>query len=196
MSTSTATKTDNANLPAKLELRRHFLRRYHANEKPIRVLDCCQGDGKIWSALGLEFPVASWGLDVKPKPGRLKIDSHRVVAAGGWSQTVVDVDTYGLPWTHWLALLRVCDHPVTVFLTLGMVRMGGGGQLCGEMVEALGITFERLTLPPSLSAKLHDLAVSAAIHAESAHGLRVVEAMEAPNPGGNARYFGIRLGKK
>lgn len=189
------TKTDNANLPAKLELRRYFLMRYHAKEKPIRVLDCCQGSGRIWSTLAREFPIQSWGLDLKPKRGRLKLDSARVIAAGGWTETVVDIDTYGLPWSHWLSLLEVCRHPVTVFLTLGMVRMGGGGQLSKEMLQALGVTFSRLSLSPSLSAQLHELATAHALHARSAHGLALQEAMEAPNRGGNARYFGVRLGK-
>jgi len=55
------TKTDNGHLIAKLDLRRHFLRKYHAGD-PANLLDCCQGSGVIWSHLRREFPVASyWG---------------------------------------------------------------------------------------------------------------------------------------
>lgn len=92
------TKTDNKDPSAKLELRRYFLRKYHAGE-PIHVLDCCQATGFLWRTLRQEFPIASyWGLDLKPKKGRLQIDSTRVLEQNGWKQNVVDVDTYGSPW--------------------------------------------------------------------------------------------------
>ncbi|HZU48538.1 MAG TPA: hypothetical protein VFA16_15010, partial [Mycobacterium sp.] len=93
------TKTDNGNLEAKLGLRRHFLRRYHMENKPM-VLDCCQGDGIIWRKLRQEFECDYWGVDVKPKRGRLSIDSVRILAQPGWPHDVLDIDTYGSPWRH------------------------------------------------------------------------------------------------
>lgn len=104
-------KTDNTNLPAKLDLRRRFLRKYHA-EDPANVLDCCQGDGVIWKTLRREFTIAGyWGVDTKRKPGRLRLDSSRILAQAGWLQNVVDIDTYGSPWRHWLAMLPNVKRP-------------------------------------------------------------------------------------
>lgn len=188
---STSTKTDNANPAAKHALRRHFLRKYHTAENPIRVLDCCQGSGKIWRKLANEFPIRSWGLDVKPRPGRLKIDSARVLAAGGYAETVIDIDTYGSPWKHWAALLDTCDHPVTVFLTIGLVKIGGGN-FDHSLLPVLGLNFQRLDLPNSLGAKLSDLALAASL-APHASPFKIVDALESPNPGGSARYIGLRL---
>ncbi len=186
-------KTDNHNLPAKLELRRHFLRRYHAGQKPS-VLDCCQGDGKIWRMLKSEFRLAHYlGFDLKERKGRLKLDSIRFLDQPGWTADVVDIDTYGSPWKHWLALLRHCDHPVTVFLTLGLVRVAGGN-FDHYLLPILGLTFHRLKLPNSLGCKLSGLALDAALAAPSANGLKIIEAMEAES-GRNARYFGLRLAK-
>ena len=113
------TKTDNDNLEAKLELRRHFMRTYHADGL-ARVFDCCQGSGTIWGRLRREFTVARyWGADQKRRAGRLKIDSARVLEAPGWSDDVLDVDTYGAPWRHWWAILEHGRGPLTVFLTVG-----------------------------------------------------------------------------
>src|SRR5438552_1243842 len=103
---SKSKKTDNHNLPAKLALRTYFLRKYHmqdvrrdaAGATNINVLDCCQATGKIWGTLQREFPLAGyWGVDVKPKKGRLTIDSVKILDQPGWTQNVVDVDTYGSP---------------------------------------------------------------------------------------------------
>src|SRR5215211_5113703 len=183
-------KTDNHNMPAKLELRRHFLRKYHTI--PLRVFDCCQATGKIWAALRGEFQIERyWGVDLKAKKGRLKLDSVRVLDQPGWSEDVVDIDTYGSPWKHWLALLRQCRHPVTVFLTIGMVKVGGGNYDL-ELLPILGLDLKRLELPNSLGARLTDMALRHALLSPSSHGLRAVEIQEAESDG-NARYVGIRL---
>lgn len=186
----TSKKTDNHNMPAKLELRRHFLRKYHTRRpRAPRVLDCCQAGGKIWAALRGEFQVETyWGVDLKPKKGRLKIDSVRILDQPGWREDVVDIDTYGSPWKHWMALLRHCRHSVTVFLTIGMVRVGGGNY----DRELLGIDLKRLELPNSLGARLTDMALRHALLAESRHKLKAVEIQEAESDG-NARYIGIHL---
>ena len=185
-------KTDNANLPAKLALRRYFLRKYHA--APPRVLDCCQGSGVIWTALRKEFELAKyWGLDEKPKPGRLKIDSARILAQPGWSFDVVDIDTYGVPWKHYQGLIKTARAPVTVFLTLGQTSIGGGGSLTEAEAASLGISFSRLDLPPSFTAKsLRKLAVSYILHRCCDYGLGITEALEARSTG-SASYFGVRL---
>lgn len=185
-------KTDNANLPAKLALRRYFLRKYHAT--PPRVLDCCQGSGVIWTALRKEFELAKyWGLDKKPKQGRLKIDSARILAQPGWAFEVVDIDTYGLPWKHYQGLIKTARAPVTVFLTLGQTSIGGGNSLTEAEATALGISFSRLDLPTSFTAKmLRKLAVSYILHRCCSYGLGITEALEARSTG-HARYFGVRI---
>jgi hypothetical protein len=185
-------KTDNHNLPAKLELRRYFLRKYHS--APLSVLDCCQATGRIWSALRDEFATTDyWGVDLKPHKGRLKIDSVRILDQPGWTQNVIDIDAYGSPWKHYFALLRNCRHDVTVFLTIGMVKIGGGNY-DNALLSVLGLDLKTLELPNSLGARLIDVALQHALCAPSSHGLRPVEAMEAPGDG-NARYIGIRLQK-
>lgn len=186
-------KTDNHNLAAKLALRRQLLHKYHAGES-LQVLDCCQATGRIWSELRPEFRMGSyWGVDLKPKKGRLKIDSVRILDQPGWTQNVIDIDAYGSPWKHYFALLRHCAHSVTVFLTIGLVKIGGGNY-DRALVPVLGLTFKRLELPNSLGARVGALALQHAITAPSSHGLHLVEALEASSDG-NARYIGLRLEK-
>lgn len=191
--TTRATKTDNANLKAKLDLRRRFLERYHRGSPP-RVFDCCQGGGVIWSHLRRDFPVASyWGVDQKPKKGRLKIDSARVLDQPGWDFDVIDVDTYGSPWSHWNAIVRHLRHDVTVFLTIGLIRMGGGGQLDAEQKQILGIT--GLKVPPAIQGKLHGNATEYLLCEAEVHDTTIQELTEAES-NGSARYLGIRMLKK
>lgn len=182
-------KTDNHDPTAKLELRRHFLRKYH-DDGTAQVLDCCQGDGLLWKRLRNEFPIASyWGLDLKPKKGRLKLDSARVVAQAGLPQDVIDIDTYGAPWKHWLAMLPNIQRPTTVFLTIGQVVMGGAS-LQKVVREALGL--KELKVPNAIAAKLNDFGVSALLTSGYDHGLIILEAVEAVS-NGHARYIGIRI---
>ena len=184
------TKTDNSNLAGKLELRRYFLRKYHADEAP-RVLDCCQGEGIVWRELGSEFALGSyWGVDLKRRKGRLQLDSVRILQQPGWPQNVIDIDTYGSPWKHWEALLPNLRRPATVFLTIGLVRIGGGGPLDKCAVWALRLG--RLPIPPGISGRLHPLAMNYMLTRTRDYGIRLVEAVEAVSTG-NARYVGVRL---
>lgn len=179
-------KTDNADPRAKLELRRYFLRKYHADSPPV-VLDCCQGGGLLWKRLREEFPVASyWGVDLKPKKGRLKLDSVRILGQPGWPQNVVDVDTWGSPWKHWEALLPNLSQPITVFLTIGQWQMGTDSKI----LEALGIG--GLKIPPGIAIRLHGIALSYCLTKSYGHALIMVEAVEALSAG-SARYIGVRL---
>jgi hypothetical protein len=187
-------KVDNAHLGVKLDLRRHFLRRYHQGEgaDAARVFDCCQAGGAIWGHLRREFAIASyWGVDVKPKKGRLRIDSARVLGQPGWAENVIDIDTYGSPWAHWFHVLCHAPGPVTVFLTWGVLNRG----IVDTSVERLlGMTFKS-TVPMSLRQKVGELADRVCVGAAERHGHRIVEAIEArPVEGaGTARYFGVRL---
>jgi len=186
-----AKKTDNHNPAAKLALRRYFLRKYHTDE-PIHVLDCCQGGGVLWRELRKEFETASyWGLDLKPKKGRLKLDSVRVLQQPGWPQNVVDVDTYGDCWAHWEALLPNIQRPTTVFLTRGhggpnRVRLGRYELL------SLGISIPRIhKMSGAITHTLSEIAVTYALTNTCGYAI-IMEAVEAISDG-NARYFGVRL---
>jgi hypothetical protein len=185
-----AQETDNFSLQAKLDLRRFFLEKYHRNCPP-HVIDCCQGDGRLWAQLRREYKLQSmWGLDVKAKPGRLRLASKRLLAQPGWKADVIDVDTYGSPWKHWSAMLPNVRQPVTVFLTAGQIAIGGGNADRAALA-AMGLTLKNL--PNSLGVKVIDMSVGYILHRCELHGLTIDEAIEALNPGGSARYFGVRL---
>lgn len=181
------TKTDNGNLEEKLELRRYFMRKYHSDGQ-ARVFDCCQGSGVIWSTLQKEFKIANyWGVNVKTKPGRLKIESSRVLAQPGWSDNVIDVDTYGSPWAHWAAILANLQHSATVFLTIGQVNM----RVSNLTLEALGLG--SFKIPPSIALKLQEIALSALL-TRGCVNCKLGEVQEAVATG-HARYIGVRLEK-
>jgi hypothetical protein len=189
------TKTDNSHLAEKLGLRRHFLERFPSRRPPsrggFRVFDACQGDGVIWRALRREYRCDYWGVDVKRKPGRLKLDSVRILAQPGWDFDVIDVDTYGAPWKHWMALLPNVPGPVTVFLTAGILRMRGGGNIGREALDALGLRFKRLRPPKGVTSRLWGLSIARCLGACHAHGLEPVHAAEVAT--NHMRYVGIRL---
>ncbi len=178
-------KTDNANPKAKLALRYYFLRKYHGDGAD--VFDCCQGEGVMWGTLRQSCNVATyWGVDVKPKKGRLKIDSVRVVSQPGWSFNVVDIDTYGSPWRHWLEMLPNVTKPTTVFLTIGQWQMGTDLRI----LKAVGLGGIR---PPSgISCKLHGIALSYLLTACYDFDIMLEEVVEAESSG-TARYIGVRL---
>ena len=117
------TKTDNSNLAAKLALRRWFLDRFHAG-RAFSVFDACQGSGLIWSELAKSYEFEYWGVDTKRSPGRLAVDSRRILSLPGIGADVVDIDTYGSPWRHWMMLLPNVIRPASVFLTEGMLGRG------------------------------------------------------------------------
>lgn len=182
-------KCDNHNPTAKLDLRRYFLRKYHADDPP-HVLDCCQGGGLMWNQLRREFAVASyWGVDLKPKKGRLKLDSVRILQQPGWPQNVIDVDTYGSPWKHWEALQANITQPTTVFLTRGSHSTE---PLDKSEKKAIGLVFSR-EIPRAFWPKcqLMDFAIRHCV-TRTCGGIIVIEAVEAVSDG-NARYLGVRL---
>lgn len=187
-------KIDNSKLEGKLALRRYFLERYHA-DSPIRVFDCCAGQGKIWTELRKDFKVESYlATDTKSSTGaRLKMNSVRLLKAGQFSANVIDVDTYGSPWKHWLALLPQVHSPVTVFLTIGQPPLRSDSTIYSTM----GLNFTRLKVPPTLATKvIRARSLGYMLSEASKHGLQLVEVMEAPQGGsrkGNVRYVGVHL---
>lgn len=182
---------DNTDLKPKLELRRYFMEKYHTEKRP-RVIDCCMGEGKLWSNLRQEYPLESyWGLDMKRAKGRIKLDSRRLLDMPGWQADVVDVDTYGTPWDHWLGILANGVPPLTVFLTVGVVRNAGTGISKAEL-KAIGL--DTLThLPSSLATRLVPMAQAQMLRLGTRGGWRITEAMEVVQDNWHMRYIGVRL---
>jgi hypothetical protein len=182
-------KADNPPSPAKLALRRHFLKRYHA-DTPIHVFDCCQGSARIWTTLQSEFTLASyWGVDVKAKAGRIQIDSRKILDQPGLNANVIDIDTYGSPWKHWLALLRNCAHSVTVFLTAGERANLG----CDKTILfAMGLG--SIEVPKGIGSKLLKLSLPFCIGLADNYGFEITETVEAEQSGAG-RCLGVRLKK-
>jgi hypothetical protein len=186
----TRTRTDNHNPAAKLRLRRHFLDKYHCGEF-FSVFDCCRGSGFLWKTLAKTYEFSYFGVDREPGKGLITVDSARLLEIADLDADVIDVDTYGSPWAHWLNLLPNVTRPVTVFLTYGLVRIVGGN-IDRRTVEALGMSFPTLEAPPALVIKTSATIPLRMVALAWRHGLKVVEVAEAVNRG-NARYFGVRL---
>ena len=190
MSKRKNTKTDNANLGSKLMLRSYFLNKYHAGER-IDVLDCCEGGGTIWSRLRKEFSVTQyWGLDLKNKRGRLKVNSARVLSMPGWTQNVIDIDTYASPWGHWLAMLPNVERPVTVFLTCGQVTVGGS-PMTREESDSLGVGGMSY-IPNSIQAKLKEFSARYCLTRACDFGITIKEAKKITE-NHVVSYMGLRL---
>ncbi len=182
-------KVDNDYFGAKLALRRYFLRTYHAGQT-TKVFDACQATGQLWKTLRQEFAVSYFGVDRTPQPGRLQIDSARVLATPGWSFDVIDVDTYGAPWTHWEQILRHGRAPVSVFLTIGSTMFNGSTDNVALRAIGLGPIISKI--PPSFRRRLDELGVDYCLAMSYTYRWRVVDAQEAPR-GRSARYLGLHL---
>lgn len=184
-------KTDNSNLAAKLDLRRYFLSKYPANS----VLDCCQGDGAIWNVLRKEFnPRYYLPIDIKPKKGRLQVESSRVLEAGDWNFDCIDVDTYGEPWKHWQQIINHGHGQITVFLTIGLVKVMGGS-ISTLLASWCGLAPLKEVIPKSMQVKCAEISLPYALARADKNDFSIIEALEAPRAK-NARYVGVRLEKK
>lgn len=182
----TAKKTDNTFLTTKLDLRRYMIRKYHGSDGLV-VLDCCAGDGLLWLRLRNEFAVASyWAIDRKRRPGRMAMDSVRLLEQRGWTANVIDIDTYGSPWKHWGALLPNVREPVTVFLTIGQVQIGT------DFLVSKWLGLGELSPPAALRFRVQGMGLRYCLAQALTAGLRIVEAVEAL-PGAWARYIGVRV---
>lgn len=184
-------KTDNALMEPKIELRRYFLQKY----KPSRVLECCQGSGVLWSILQKEFDVSLIGFDVKPKRGRLKVDSSRLMYLPDINYDVIDIDTYGSPWKHYLPLVENLSCSATIFLTIGMIKMGGGGNMDNKCRKVIGLNKIKI-IPPSILTRdtILQLSINSCIYEAEKNNFKIIETVEA-FPQKNAKYIGIRLEK-
>lgn len=189
---------DSSTLAPKLLLRRYFLDKYHKAADPPNVLDCCQGERVIWSRLEKEYPLAGYfGVDEKYKRGRLQIDSVKILAQPGWEQNVIDIDTYGSPWNHWIAMLPRVTRPLTVFLTIG--RSGPGpkrAKIPQVALTAMGLTFEGISVMSALTGQFFDMHTQYCLHLAAKYDVKLVEAVEAyvePLNQWRVPYMGVRL---
>lgn len=146
----------------------------------------------MWNAIRRTHPVTSyWGVDVKPKKGRLKIDSIRVLQQGV-SQNVIDIDTYGSPWKHWFAMLPNLIKATTVFLTIGSTMFKGATD--SAVLAALDCVFTRIKLPQTFYGRLDEIGVNYCL-SRGCDFVTISEAVEVSSTG-NARYIGVRLEPK
>ena len=184
-------KTDNQDPTGKLLLREYFLKKYHANAPD--VLDCCQATGYLWKKLKTKYSVRLYmGLDVKPKKGRLKLDSVRYLKAGKWKHDIIDIDTYGSPWDHYEQVLKYMGKEITVFLTIGQLTTGAVGRISKTGLSAMGLRNLYTTLPPAFHVKLKDKYINYCLGMCYKKSIMIIDAQEAVTYG-NARYIGLRL---
>lgn len=185
---SNQTKTDNHLLDAKVELRRRLL---HDQKQFARlsVVDCFSGSETIWKILQKEFKVAEYlALDTKTKRARLKLDSLRYLQGQQWDHNIIDLDAYGSPWRHWFEVLKRGKSCI-VFLTVGNTIFK---QQQTEAIARLGIDFK---VPAGLQGALAEIICDFCLAALYDFGFTIQAALEAKNPGGSAKYFGIHIVK-
>jgi len=186
-----ATKRDNGNLRAKLELRRYFLLKYHAGTNPI-VCDACAGKGVIWRTLRKDFDIQYQGFDKKGGPGLIKMDSVRALNSGPLPYDIVDIDTYGFPWNHYIAVLQNKKSAVTVFLTIGQTNMPGKDATGCRLIGMAGLSGNARILQSHALAKY----VRYCLTVSYDYAMIPIEIKEAENRTSKTRYFGIRLEPK
>lgn len=134
---------DNRSLHSKVKLRRYLLERLGWTDD-VRVLDACTGKGLIWTEMEQHVTIKRWTrCDIKPEPGAENGTVLRLSAVQSLSNmdladfNVIDIDTYGEPWSAYHVLLQRFTTPMAVFLTYG--RMVSGRGASDWLKEAVGI---------------------------------------------------------
>lgn len=180
--------TDNKGISDKLTLRRYLLDKYHCGGKTADVLDCCQGDGVLWGKLKTTHkPRRYMGVDVKPRRGRIKIDSAKLLMTS-FSHNFIDVDMHGAPWRHWFFAIQNATQPTTFALTHGRTGVQTGGS--PEALAAMGLT---VSVPKTLGNRLAwDVSLPYCLAAAEDYGWKIVEAVSV---GGhtNCKFIGVRI---
>ena len=195
-----ARQIDNGYLASKLALRRHLLARWHKG-RAVRVLNCCEGeDNVLWGWLRREVRVRAYlGLDLKKRRLGLRMDSARFLAEAAWRFDMIDIDTYGSPFAHLMALLDNFRVPaVTVAWTWGLARLTPGGErgnLDGATTRLLGLDSVAKVAPVSLLAQAKPLALGLWL-TECRNRNILVHGLCEALPSRRARYLGARLERK
>ena len=179
---------DNSRVAEKLALRRWALRQFHPT--PPRVLDLCAGQQVIWGMLRQEFTIASYAaFDRHTSTGRhFHVNDSVRVARSAWIADVVDIDTYGEPWPHWLAVLERGLAPLTVFLTVGYspTKISTVSK-CVHRALGLGA----IHVPPAMSFHLMGLIIRVMLHQATRYGYRF--RLWTIPAGDLADYYAVRL---
>jgi len=179
---------DNSHFDIKLDIRKKYLNKYGGNA----VLDCCQGDMRLWGELRKEYPNLKYmGVDLKPKRGRHKVDSARLLKIEGIVWDVVDIDTYGNPFDHYQNLCTTLNHECTVFLTYG-TSVGGLTQTSNAQKSMIGLP--RKT-PTVLAYKAVKKYIDICIHSCRRYGIIPSDIIEV-KPSDTVCYYAMRLKKQ
>jgi hypothetical protein len=187
----TQTKRNNSNLGIKLRLREHFLDRYHADKSPI-IFDACCADSVLWNTLKKRYKFKYWGVDKRRLSSDiLKIDSTRILSMDGWDFDIIDIDTWGSPFSQWFQILPRITKPITVFLTIGSTMHHGCATK--EMMPAAGLGELTRYMPESFGLSLSPHLIDVALGRIYSHGLKAVECLQGKS--GNMTYVGIRMEK-
>jgi len=192
-------RTDNYNEEVKLEIRRYLIKHIIDSGRKLNVFDACQGDRILWTQLEKEFPLESYfGVDTKSQRGRLTIDSSRIIDKLPEETTFIDIDTWGSPVPHLLALCKGktrYDY-VGVALTIGMITRRGAGAIPKEIQYLMGLTDNiriRMKLQGPLTAKLQKYIYPYILYLPTLHDYDIIDIVEAVPPSRTARYFGMIL---
>ena len=94
-----------------------------------------------------------------------------------------DIDTYGNPWDHWVALLPNVSARMLVFLTVG--SYGGLGRLSKTALRVLGLA--SIHVPPVIQPRLLDRSINACLALPLKRGLSVT--VWTTKASKNAQYF-------
>jgi len=165
-----------------------------SSRSELRVLDCCAGERVIWERLRKEYPVKSYlGLDIKPRrSGVVRIDSARWLRQVDWHANVIDVDTYGDPWRHWLAILEKAREPVAVFLTAGC-GWGGLSEHQDELYKSAGLRPEWHDRIQRNSPALMEYLTRSILTRKPASDIITQEIVSIASVRSCATYYGVRM---
>ncbi len=188
-----AASTEDAVMRSKLHLRRYFLDKYHGDvTEPLRVFEACQGNGQVWSALKREYPLRVWGVDVKPKKGRLAIDPHRVLREGIGPVDVVDIDTHGEPWSMLEVLLQKNVGNLTLFLTWGMPKVASNPSTVQKKSVGLPESTPRILAAKATWRLGVECCIGGCLNGKP-YQAEEVRAVRMERAGARVRYIGLRL---
>lgn len=186
---------DNTDRGEKIEIRRRLL----AEIENPSVLECYAGEGKIHRQCYRDVPCV--GLDLKDiDDGRtiIRMDNRKFLRSADLSEfNVFDLDACGSPWHQWLILLHrrrfAPGEKVAVFLTDGLDFKMRMSSIPDGLRPYLGIP-AAMSIP---CLNVHHDFINALVVSRSvrAAGLEIAGALQAKNPRGNMRYYGIILQK-
>jgi len=103
---------------------------------------------------------------------------------------VIDVDTYGEPWAHWMEILGRLTKDTTVFLTCGAFGPQGRSAISMRRKALAGIP-GHWQLP--MSDAVANLLTARCLGALYSYRLGCTGSYEAQSRSSGTRYFAVRL---